>query len=140
MTPGIRLATYHLERVQLLLDLLCEHRGEPVACGSFSTSVVLLTRPRVVEDDARRERRVAPRSARRSAGTALSLLPKPQSADEVVFVADSHRVAALVYSLVVGRARGARVGRVRDRWDARQVRGRVVAVYSKEIRIYKGRL
>ena len=45
--------TYHLEGVELFLDLLCEHRSQPVARSNLSTSVVIGRRPRIVELDAR---------------------------------------------------------------------------------------
>ena len=41
--------TYHLEGVELLLDLLRQHRGQPIACGDIAPTVVLRGSPDVVE-------------------------------------------------------------------------------------------
>jgi hypothetical protein len=47
--------TYHLERVELLLDLLCKDGSESVASSNLSTSIVVRSRPSIVELDARAE-------------------------------------------------------------------------------------
>lgn len=41
--------TYHLEAVELLLNLLCKHWGESVAGGDFATAVIIRGRPGIVE-------------------------------------------------------------------------------------------
>jgi hypothetical protein len=46
---------YHLEGVQLLLDLLRKHGGQSVAGSNLTATIVLLTRPSIVEDDTGRE-------------------------------------------------------------------------------------
>ena len=42
-------STYHLEGVELFLDLLCKHRGKPVAGCDVSPTVVVLRRPCIVK-------------------------------------------------------------------------------------------
>lgn len=41
--------TYHFEGIKFLLDLLRKHRREPVASSNFSTTIIVRSRPSVVE-------------------------------------------------------------------------------------------
>ena len=47
--------TYHLESIELLLDLLGKHWCETIAGSNLSSSVVLSARPGIVELDTRAE-------------------------------------------------------------------------------------
>lgn len=47
--------TYHLERVELLLDLLCQDRSQAVASCNVATAIVVGSTPSVMELNARRE-------------------------------------------------------------------------------------
>jgi hypothetical protein len=49
------ICTYHFERVELLLDLLCQDRSQPVACRNVATAVIVRGAPGIVELDARRK-------------------------------------------------------------------------------------
>ncbi len=49
------LRTYHLEGVELLFDLLSKHRRQAVAGCNLTPTVILSTRPGVVELDSRAE-------------------------------------------------------------------------------------
>ena len=100
-------AAYHLERVELFLDLLRKHRRETVAGRNLAPSVVLLAWPCVVEDDARRERRVSLPALWRSRG-ALCVLSETKGRHEVVFVADGDGASPpMALRLVIWRAGGA---------------------------------
>ena len=79
--------SYHLEGVELLLDLLSKHRGEPVAGRNLTTSVVFSAGPCIVKDEPRGEGGVPPRSALGCAGSALGILAKSESGHEVVLIA-----------------------------------------------------
>lgn len=59
--------TYHLERVQLLLDLLSKEGRQAIACSNLPSSIVLSRWPGVVELDARAEADVASRKTSRRA-------------------------------------------------------------------------
>jgi hypothetical protein len=48
-------ATHHLKVINLLPNLLSKQRGETIASGNLSTSIVLAARPGFVELDARTE-------------------------------------------------------------------------------------
>ena len=50
---------YHLERVQLFLDLLRKHWCQPIAGGNLSTTVIICAWPRIMELNARTETDVA---------------------------------------------------------------------------------
>ena len=41
--------TYHLERVELLFDLLSKHRSQTIASGYLTTTIVFSTWPRIME-------------------------------------------------------------------------------------------
>jgi hypothetical protein len=47
--------THHLEGVELLLDLLCKDGSESVASSNLTPSIVVRSRPSIVELDARAE-------------------------------------------------------------------------------------
>ena len=103
--------TCHLEGVELLLDLLCQHGSQSVAGGDFTTTIVLLAGPSIMENDARRECRIA--LGRWSVRGALAVLSESQSRHEIVFGADSNRSSASM-RIIVGSARSARIGRIID--------------------------
>lgn len=80
--------SYHLEGVELLLDLLRKQRSQSIARGNFTAAVVLLARPGVMKDYARRECRIA--LGRWGVGGALAVLSESQSRHEIVFTANSN--------------------------------------------------
>ena len=47
--------TYHLERVELLLDLLCQDGSQAVAGCNVATAIVVGSTPSIMELNARRE-------------------------------------------------------------------------------------
>ena len=47
--------THHFERVELLLDLLCQDRSQPIASRDVATAVVVRGTPCIVELYARRK-------------------------------------------------------------------------------------
>jgi hypothetical protein len=102
-----KINAYHLEGIELLLDLLCQQGSQSIAGGDFTTTIILLARPSIMENEARRECRVA--LGRWSVGGALAVLSKSQSRHEIVFGADSNRSSASM-RIIVRSTRSARVG------------------------------
>ena len=89
---NVQQPTYHLEAVELLLDLLSEHRSQAITSSNLSTSVILPTRPRVVKPNLRTETYVtsqAPWSPRHALRTGIC---KPCDGHEVVITLDGDRV------------------------------------------------
>ena len=65
--------TYHLESIQLLLDLLSKEGRQAIACSNFASSVILTRWPGVVELDTRAEADVPGCEAPRRAWQALRI-------------------------------------------------------------------
>lgn len=91
---------HHLERVQLLLDLLRKHRSEPVASGNLPTAVVVRSGPCVVELETRAERDITTRPVGRAGQAPCAGVGQTRWASKVVV------------PLVHGCARSARLGRL----------------------------
>lgn len=80
---------FHLEGVELFLDLLGQHGRQAVAGSDLTPTVVLAARPGVVEHDPGAKGCVALMSLW-SPWSTLSVLTEPQSRHKVVFIADSN--------------------------------------------------
>lgn len=106
--------TNHFEVVELLLDLLSKKRSQPVACSNLSASVVLATRPCLVELDPRAEDETFRGHGLRSDGCTLRFSTVQSSLREIVLASNLNPIAASVSRsrLVFGGARSTRVRRV----------------------------
>ena len=118
------LRAYHLKGIQLLLDLLSEHGCQTVTRGYLSPSVVLPTRPSIVELYPRAEAYVA-RNAARCTGHALRITAgELGNGHEVVFTFNCNGVGSSMPSawrLIVPRsARCTRPRGVADQGNWRQ--------------------
>ena len=115
---------YHFECVQLLLDLLSEHRCETVAGGYFSTSVIFHACPSVMELYPRTEAYIASNAAR-CTGYALRVTAcELGDRHEVVFTFDCNGIGSSVpkaWMLIIpGGARCTRARRVADQRNRRE--------------------
>ena len=96
--------TYHFERVQFLLDLLREHRCQPVAGGNLSAAIVVGSRPGVVELDARAKGDVFEGSLRCTGQAPRARVGQARGFGEVVRSAILHRgVRSAVLHVLVNR-------------------------------------
>ena len=112
--------TYHLEAVQLLLDLLSQHGRQAVASGNLSAAVILLGRPGIMEDDAGRKGSVS-LAGRRGTRTALAVGSQAQGIHEVIFRTKSDRPGpSMALGVVIWRAWRARDGRIAHGRNLRQ--------------------
>lgn len=90
--------TYHFESVQFLLDLLCQERGEFIARGNLTTTIVFAGRPGVVESELWAERNV-PLPTARADGSAVSIGGAESTGRQgKVLAIDGHGVGATVAS------------------------------------------
>jgi hypothetical protein len=106
--------TYHLEGVQLLLDLLSQHRCQAVARSNLAPTVILLTRPRLKKDNPGTKSRIALHASLGGSGAALGVLAKSEGCEKVILAANCYCSGPPVLRLLVGGARRARTGRVGD--------------------------
>lgn len=115
-------AAHHLEGVQLLLDLLSQHRRQAVARSNFAATVVLLARPRLEEDNSGAKGGISLRPLGCD-GCAFSVLAEPESRHKIIFAAyrDSSSPPVSV-QLLVRRARRAGAGRIGDGRDAGNIK------------------
>lgn len=85
---------YHLESIELLLDLLRQHGSETVASCNVAAPVVLRARPSVVKLDARAKADVARPAMRRIRKAPGATSRKTGGTDEVVVTSQSPVVIA----------------------------------------------
>ena len=114
---------YHLESIQLLLDLLSKHGCETVAGGNFSASVVFHTRPSIMKLNPRTEAYVASKAARRTRHAFRVTACVLGKRHEIVFAFDCNGISSSVpwaRMLIVARsARSTRARRVADQCNRR---------------------
>jgi hypothetical protein len=103
--------THHLEVVQLLLDLLGQERGQSVARRDVPPSVILATRPRFMEPNARAEDQTLRQFCLRRGHIGAR---KSSIRQEVVIPSDLHTIVPLISrpGLVFGGTGDAGVRRV----------------------------
>jgi hypothetical protein len=77
---------YHLERVQLLLDLLRQKRSQPITSGNLTTAVVFAARPSVMEGDTRAKADVVFGSRARRSGCTVGVCISPVRRRKGVFL------------------------------------------------------
>lgn len=107
--------TYHFKAVQLLLNLLGQHWSQAIASRDFTSSIVLLASPSLVEGNPRAECSITLEVLRSSRST-LGVLPKSQGGDEIILVADRNLAGASVaLCFVIRCAGGTRVRRIGKR-------------------------
>lgn len=116
--------TYHLEGVELFLDLLREHWCQSVARCQFRPTIIFLTMPGVVENDSGAERRISLALPRGRARGALGILTQAESSHEIVFVPYGEGLVPLVAAIVVGCAGSTGEWRIRDVGHLGQFKGR----------------
>ena len=114
--------TYHLESIELLLDLLGKHWREAVAGGNLSSSVVFSTGPGIVELDPGAECSISLHSALWSRGYALGISLESQGGHEIILTTQCDRASASVSLLLIvgGTWRGRAWGPI-DVWNERKL-------------------
>lgn len=96
---------YHLESVQLLLDLLCKHWGKAVAGSNLSSTVVFSTRPGIMELNPLAECSIS--FGLRCCWDALGVALEPQGRHKVVLAPQGYRSSSSV-ALWIVRSAGSR--------------------------------
>jgi hypothetical protein len=100
--------TYHLESVELLLDLLGKHWCKAIAGCNLTSSVVFSTRPGIMELNSRAERSISLHSALWSGRYALGVALEPQRRHEVILPTQCHGASSSVSLLFLVRGTGCR--------------------------------
>jgi hypothetical protein len=95
--------SYHFKGIQFLLDLLRQHGSKTIGRSSLATTVILLTRPGVVENDAGAEGSATFDGTARRTRSALSVLSQPEGSNKVVFVAHGNGACAFVSLWLINR-------------------------------------
>lgn len=80
------MCTYHLECVQLFLNLLGQQGRKAVARGNLAAPVVFATGPGIVEGDARAEADVELGAGAGGCGSTVGVDIKPRGRHEVIFL------------------------------------------------------
>ncbi len=81
----IEFQTYHLEGIELLLDLLSKHWRQAIAGRNLASSIVFAARPCIMELNPWTKCGIAFGSTRRCIWNALRVPPEFQSRHEIVF-------------------------------------------------------